>query len=179
MAAACLSAQRRAFQAIIASSGTAGLISKATAILSDDIMQLPFPDDWDLGISQHEQVLIDDIVDYYRDLIRLGEDSAAMRQPGHVALPDFNKIYLEQVNAVYRKRKLRALSPQVWPGVVCQPFVFGRGTVNWSGADELRGRLDAVLRYTYRSHLRRPLHLPSQARPPALLASFGRFARCR
>jgi len=145
-AAAWLTAEKRALQAIIASSGTASLASKATAVLSDDILQLPFPKDWDLALSQHEQIIVDDIVDYYRDLIRLGEGSAAMKQPGWPALKTFNDVYTRQINAVYKKNKLKAMEPQKWPGVICQPFVFGKGKVDWNGSDELKGKLDDLLR---------------------------------
>jgi hypothetical protein len=146
MAAAWLTSQKRVLQAFIALSGTAALASKATAILSDDILQLPFPDNWDLSISQHEQILVDDIVNYYCDLIRLGEESAAMRQNGAAALPGFNDVYTRQINAIYKKKKMRALDPQMWPGVICQPFIFGKGKVDWNGAEGLKGKLDALLR---------------------------------
>ena len=146
MAGEWLSSHKRALQAIVAATGTAALASKATAVLSDDILQLPFPDDWDLHLAQHEQILVDDIVDYYRDLVRLGEDSRAMELLGVLALPAFNDVYTQQINAVYKTNRLRALEPQAWPGVVCQPFVFGKGKVDWEGADGLKGRLDGLLR---------------------------------
>jgi hypothetical protein len=98
-----------------------------------------------LDLSLHEQVLVDDIVDCYRDLIRLGEDSAAMKEQGVAALPRFNDIYTQQINAIYKKNKLRALDAQTWPGVICQPFVFGKGKVDWKGTEELKGRLDKLL----------------------------------
>ncbi|GAH64834.1 unnamed protein product, partial [marine sediment metagenome] len=87
-----------------------------------------------------------DIVDYYRDLIRLGEKSAAMKEPGVPALPAFNNIFAARINGVYKKNKLRVLEAHTWPGVICQPYVFGKGKVDWSGADDLRGKLDALLR---------------------------------
>ena len=99
-----------------------------------------------LSSAPHEQILVDDIVDHYRELIRLGEDSAAMKEPGVAALPTFNDIYTQQINAVYKKNKLRAVDPQTWPGVICQPFVFGKGKVDWKGAEELKGKLDKLLR---------------------------------
>ncbi len=143
---AWLTSQKRALQAIIASLGTAGLASKATAVLSDDLLQLPFPEDWDLRISKYEKILVDDIVDHYRELIRLGEDSDAMKESGVAALPRFNDIYTQQINALYKRNKLRALDPQTWPGVICQPFIFGKGKVDWKGAEQLKGKLDRLLR---------------------------------
>ena len=30
--------------------------------------------------------------------------------------------------------------------MICQPYVFGKGKADWSGADELKGKVDALLR---------------------------------
>jgi hypothetical protein len=145
-AASWLAKQKRSLQAIIAVSGTAALASRATPVLSDDILQLPFPQDEKLNISQHEKIIVDDIVDYYRNLVRLGENSDAMKKPGVPALPDFNDVFTARINAVYKKNKLRARAPQAWPGVVCQPYVFGKGEVDWSGAEELKDKLNNLLK---------------------------------
>jgi hypothetical protein len=141
-----LRSARRPLQAHVAASSGAGFVSKATAILSDDIKALPYPETGDLDLSATEQILVDDIVDYYRDLIRLGEDSAAMKEPGAAAMPLFNDVYARQINAIYKRVKLRALDRQTWPGVICQPFVFGKSDVDWKGAQELKGKLDRLLR---------------------------------
>jgi hypothetical protein len=133
-------------KAFAAATSSRLFIRKATSCSSEDIRTLPYPSNASLDLSAHEQILIDDIVDYYRDLIRLGEDSAAMKEPGAPALPAFNAIYTQQINAIYKKNKLRALDPQTWPGVICQPFVFGRGKVDWNGAEALKGKLDKLLR---------------------------------
>jgi hypothetical protein len=118
---------------------------KATALTANDIFSLPYSIEGHFNLSVPEYILVDDIVDYYRDLVRLGEGSAAMKEPGTAALAAFNETYTRQVNAVYKKNKLKALDPQTWPGVICQPFVFGRGKIDWSGTDELKGKLDKLL----------------------------------
>ncbi len=68
-----------------------------------------------------------------------------MKALGHEALPEFASVFTRQINAVYKKKPLQVLEPQSWSGVICQPFVFGRGAVDWSGADELEGKLNAFL----------------------------------
>lgn len=141
-----LGEMNRTLQAFITCSSSGMLAAKATAILSGDILSLPYPESGDLDLSANEQILVDDIVDYYRDLIRLGEDSAAMKDSGYEALSAFNQVFTRQLNTVYRKNTLQALEPQRWSGVICQPFVFGKGRVDWSGADELKGKLNAILR---------------------------------
>jgi hypothetical protein len=120
-------------------------VQKATALQADDIFSIPYPESTSLDLSPNEQLIVDDIVDYYRDIIRLGDDSAAMKESGHAALPDFNKVFTCQINAVYKKNPLRAIASQAWPGVICQPFVFGMGTVDWCDANELRGKLNTLL----------------------------------
>ncbi|MEA1991353.1 MAG: SAM-dependent methyltransferase, partial [Thermodesulfobacteriota bacterium] len=110
------------------------------------IYSLPYPAEHDLNLSTHEQVLVADIVDYYRDLIRLGQKSIAMKETGVQALSLFNDVFIARINGVYKKNQLRALDEHTWPGVICQPYVFGEGEIDWTGADELKGKLDALLR---------------------------------
>ena len=118
---------------------------KATTLSGIDIERLPFPDDFSLRLSMHERILAADIVDYYRDLIRLGENSIAMKEAGETGLAAFNEVFTARTNGVYKKNKLQALPAQVWPGVICQPYIFGRGKVDWNGADDLKGKVDALL----------------------------------
>ncbi|HMH42189.1 MAG TPA: hypothetical protein VK557_01790, partial [Pyrinomonadaceae bacterium] len=73
------------------------------------------------------------------------EDSEVMRESGRPALDDFNYVFTKQVNAVYKKNPLRILESHTWPGIICQPFVFGKGKVDWSGADQLKTKLDTLL----------------------------------
>jgi hypothetical protein len=141
-----LRSERKALKAFVAAISVRLFTQKATTLSEVDVLSLPYPESLSLKISHYEQILVDDIVDYYRDLIRLGEDSAAMQKPGYPALPEFNDVYTRQINAVYKKNKLRVLEPRRWPGVICQPFVFGKGTVDWNGPEELKDKLDALLR---------------------------------
>jgi hypothetical protein len=137
---------KRPLQAFLATASPRLFGQKATALTANDIFSLPYCVRGCFDLSASEQVLVDDIVDYYRDLIRLGEDSAALKETGIAALRNFNDVYTEEINAVYKKNKLRALKPQVWPGVICQPFAFGKATVDWKGGEELKDKLDKLLR---------------------------------
>ena len=141
-----LSSQRMALRAYIAATSPRLFCQKSTSISAFDITSLPYPSSNALGLSPHEQILTADIVDYYRDLIRLGEDSDAMKKPGVPALPEFNEVFTARINAVYKKNKLRALQEQAWPGIVCQPYVFGKGEVEWNGADGLKDKLNKLLK---------------------------------
>lgn len=140
-----VSSSRRALKAFVALASPRLFAQKATALQADDVFSIPYPKTGNLDLGHNEQILVDDIVDYYRDLIRLGGGSRAMKQEGRPALPNFASVFTRQISAIYKKNPLRALDPQTWPGVICQPFVFGKGKVDWSGADELRDKLDALL----------------------------------
>ena len=137
--------ERKPLQAYVAASSTRLFSRKATAASSYDILGLPYPESATLDLSENEQILVDDVVDYYRDLIRLGEDSPAMKESGLDALPQFNKVFVRQINNIYKNNPLRTLQPQKLSGVICQPFVFGDGQVDWSGVEELGDKLNALL----------------------------------
>ncbi len=159
-AGAWLREVKRPLQAFVAAISTSLFSRRATAVCADEIFALPYPESGTLDLSQNEQILVDDIVDYYRDLIRLGEDSAAMKEKAYAALPQFNRVFVGQINAIYKRPPLHAIEPQTWPGVICQPFVFGDGRVDWSGADELKDKLDGLLH----EHTRTTLYVTRIAR---------------
>jgi len=135
-----------ALKAFLAATSPRIFTQKSSALSNEDIVSLPYDDAGEFRLTPHEELIAADVANYYCELIRLGEKSNVMTQPGVSALSGFNEVFTGRINGVYRKNKLRALDPQVWPGVVCQPYVFGKGRVNWSGADELKGKLDGLLR---------------------------------
>ena len=118
---------------------------KATTLSAADILALPYPEAGSLDLSGNEQILAEDIVDYQRDFIRFGESSKSMTLSGHAALPAYTSVFTEQINAVYKKKPLQVLEAQAWPGIICQPFVFGKGKVDWKGAEDLRDKLNSLL----------------------------------
>jgi hypothetical protein len=127
---------------------------KATALQADDIYLIPYPASATLDLSTNEQLLVDDIVDYQRDLIRLGDSAEAMMEDGRSACVAFSAIFTSQINAVYKKQPLQPLEHYVWPGVICQAFAFGKSKVDWDGAEELQGKLNSLLHQQQGSTLR-------------------------
>jgi len=141
-----LDREANALRAYVAATSVKLFTQHATTLSSVDIMQLPYPSADKLPLSLHERILVADIISYYRDLIRLGESSTAMKNPGTPALHAFNDVFTSRISGVYTKNRLHALESHTWQGVVCQPYVFGKGKVDWAGADELEGKLDSLLR---------------------------------
>lgn len=119
---------------------------KATTLSAVDINSLPYPKTGSLDLSANEQVVAEDVTQWFRDFVRLGEDSDIMRNHGADSLPAFNEVFCRQISTVYARKPLRALRAETWPGIICQPFVFGNGKADWTGAETLHDRLDALLR---------------------------------
>ena len=119
---------------------------RATAILADDILSLPYMSDSGLDLSHNEQIVAEDVVALQRDYIRLGAKSALMKVPTSSALEEFDTTLIAQFRTVYPNTPLKALPTYSWPGAICRTFVLGDGDVDWTGAEALRGKLDGLLR---------------------------------
>jgi hypothetical protein len=140
-----LSDVHKSLAAYIALIGPRLFTQKATALQADDIYLIPYPENRTLDLSTNEKIVLDDIIDYQRDLIRLGDESAAMEQGAKPACHEFSRVFVDQINSVYKKKPLQVLDTQAWPGVVCQAFAFGKAKVDWNGVDGLQARLAALL----------------------------------
>lgn len=136
-----LAEEGNALQAYVAA--TSRKLQRAPAIMYADIEGLPYPASGSLGLTSNERVVADDVVEYYRDFLRLGEKSRMLEVCAEEDLKKFCAAYIGQVGTVYPG--LRALPAQRWPGAVCQPFVFGAGEVAWTGAESLRERVTKLL----------------------------------
>jgi hypothetical protein len=140
--------EKLALRAFVAATSTKMSTKKSTVLAGEDIRSLPYAESGSLDLSENEQIIVRDIVDHFGDF-RLGEKASFMK-PLDVAkdpsrLQAFAAVYTRRIGGIYRK-KLHPLDVQTWPGIICQPFVFGKGKVDWSGADELREKLAAMLR---------------------------------
>lgn len=151
--AAWLKASRKMQQAHLMLTSPGLFAQKATALQAHDIYSLLYPEE-KLKLSVNEEIVCDDIVDYYSDLVRLGESSTVMTRASKDALNSFNRVFCGQVNTVQGGPKLGPLEAHVWAGAICQPFCFGDGEVDWSGTEQLKDRIDALLRQPANGSLR-------------------------
>lgn len=150
-----LSQNSAALRAYVAGISLQLFSQRATTIGSADIYALPYPEERSLDLSDNESLLIEDLLAYGRDLVRKGGDSAVLRSRADEerSLPDFAAVFCGQLNTVYPSSPIRPLEPYIWAGVICQPFVFGSGNIDWTGVAELRGKLDVLLRESRGSSL--------------------------
>ena len=141
-----LSANQMELRAYVAATSFRLYNKKATATSTRDVLNLPYPETGDLNLSPSESILVNDILKFQRDLIRKGDKSDALTRSGHSALPAFNETFLGSINGIYTENPLIAQPLQSWPGIICQAYSFGPAVIDWSDADKLRGRLDALVR---------------------------------
>lgn len=140
-----LSANRGALSAYIAATSFRLYNKKATVTSTGDILDLPFPEQGDLELSPSESIVVQDLIDFQRDLIRLGDKSHALKSTGHSAMPAFNETILASINRFYSDNPLIAHPYRSWPGIICQPYSFGPVEIDWSDSERLLGRLDALI----------------------------------
>lgn len=144
--AAWLQQESTILQAYVAGISSRLFTQRATSVFNADIFALPFPEDGDLDVSANERILAEDIVHYQRDFIRLGTRAKVMQHVPAEALDAFDETLTSQINTVYARNPLRPLQYQSWPGAICKTYAFGDGAVDWTDADALRARLDALLK---------------------------------
>lgn len=99
------------------------MIGRATAILKMDIESLPFPEDEkELELSEIEQILVDDVVDYMLDFRRKGEKSVGEKSVDDHQLQQFSEIYCRVLNSVYKDFKPH--KPLKTNSYICFPFYY-------------------------------------------------------
>ncbi|MGO4574131.1 HsdM family class I SAM-dependent methyltransferase [Microvirga sp. 2TAF3] len=152
-AASWLKREATVLQAYVAGISARLYTQRATAIFNGDVYALPFPEDGNLDLSINERIIAQDAVEYQRDFIRLGTDAKVMQRVPAEALECFDDVLTTQINAVYDRNPLRPLGSYQWAGAICKAYGFGKGTVDWSGADELRQKLNTLLQERRRSSL--------------------------
>ena len=138
--------EQKALSAYVAGISPSLFTQRATAILSSDILALPYPSDGTLDLSDNERIIAEDIVDFQRDFIRLGTKARVMKKVSLPNLDHFDAVFIGQLNTVYGRKPLRSLDCQHWSGAICRAYAFGECKVDWSGANALRDKLDALLR---------------------------------
>jgi type I restriction-modification system DNA methylase subunit len=101
------------------------LVGRATALLKNDIMALPYSDDTPkIKLTPWEQALIDDIGNYLVDFRRRGEKATVLFKTDESDLHSFGEMYCHILNSVYKQ--FRPLEPiPMGSSFICYPFCYG------------------------------------------------------
>ena len=117
------------------------MIGRATAILKKDIESLPYPEDEkELELSEIEQILVDDVLDYMLDFRKKGETSVAEKPVDDYQLQQFSEIYCRVLNSVYKEFK--PYKPLKTGSFICFPFYYkDKPQIRMGSMDELEADL--------------------------------------
>lgn len=104
---------------------SASIVGKSTAILKNDIDELPYPEDLnEFSFSFWEKALCEDVVENMTDFIRHGQDSELLKKAANMDdLRTYSDMFIRMLKSVYSN--LQASNPIFLNGLTCQPFYFG------------------------------------------------------
>lgn len=117
------------------------MIGRATAILKKDIESLPYPEDeTELELTETEQILVDDVLDYMLDFRRNGEKSVGEKPVNDYQLQQFSEIYCKVLNSVYKE--FQPYDPLQTNSFICFPFYYkDKPQIMTGSMDELENYL--------------------------------------
>jgi hypothetical protein len=130
------------------------MIGRATAILKMDIESLPFPEDEkELELTEIEQILVDDVLDYMLDFRRKGENSVNEKHVSDQQLKQFSEIYCKVLNSVYKEFK--PYKPLKTETFICFPFYYrDKPQIMTGSLDELEAALHELIQNNTNKNLR-------------------------
>lgn len=100
------------------------LVSRATSILQDDILALPYTEDkGEFELNSWERALVEDVVDYLTEFRSKGEKSLVLNRVAKSDLLHFGDMYCHILNAMYEQ--FRPLQPLYFGSFICYPFCYG------------------------------------------------------
>jgi N-6 DNA Methylase len=125
--------RNRLYQFCTLINGSKGLVSKATALLKQDIDALPYPEhEAELDLSFWEEALVDDALDYMASFVRLGQNSELLTERATIGQTHmYAQMFCRMLGSVYKN--IKSSVPIYTNGLICQPFYFGkRPKMDWS-----------------------------------------------
>lgn len=113
----------------ISGSGRAGISRSPNTILKSDIMELPYPDDFNkLRLSKAEEIICDDVIKYYAKQLAKNEEAEVNTENANgQILKAFAKVFCDSLNSIYKEE-----SKQFYPleniesnSFICLSFAYG------------------------------------------------------
>jgi SAM-dependent methyltransferase len=132
---------------LLSRSGRAGVSRSVSTVLKKDIMALPYSEDpKKLRLSKAEQVICEDVLDYYIDQLREGEKAKINIEDAQKRdLTSYCKTFCTALNSVYGEddRKFYPLKPIQASSYICTPFVYSDPNRPEEISDEERKQIGA------------------------------------
>jgi len=130
------------------------MVGRATSILKEDIEALPYPhDETQLELTEIEQILVDDVLDYMLDFRRKGENSIAEKHVSDKQLKQYSEIYCKVLNSVYKEFK--PYEPKKIGSFICYRFYYrDKPQIIEDSMDELEAALHELIQKKYNTNSR-------------------------
>lgn len=115
--------QSNVYPFYIAATSAQYLVNKSSAILKQDIDNLPFSVNEEIDLDEYEKIIINDFFKYQLDFRRGGEKALVSTiDASDSDLRSFGTIFCDVLNKVYKT--LKAHKPFVTDSYICFPFYF-------------------------------------------------------
>jgi hypothetical protein len=113
------------YRLCVAVHGVQSLVSRATAILKKDVDTLPFPEsESDLDLTFWEEAIQNDVLDYFVNYVRKGQNSPLLRKAAQPSdLDAYCKLFKRMLSPAYDKIKF--LPSKRADGLIVAGFHFG------------------------------------------------------
>lgn len=124
---------KKLFSALCLLRSPEALVSRSASILVEDLKQFPWPDDFnEFKLSWWEKILLDDILEYTNQLIRIGANANVYKKTVETdEFEQYSSIFTQLLRTVYTN-----LTPGKYGkmgGLAYQSFYFGESCqLNWS-----------------------------------------------
>jgi len=121
------------------------MIGRATSFKKMDIECLPYPEnETELELTEIEQILVEDVLDYILDFRSKGEQSVAEKPVSDQQLKQFSEIYCKVLNSVYKEFK--PYKPLITDSFICFPFFYkDKPPINTGNLNELEAALHELI----------------------------------
>ena len=129
------------------------LVGRATALLKNDIMALPYSDDTKkIELAFWEQALVADIGNYLIDFRHSGEKATILSETDASDLRSFGEMYCDILNPIYKQ--FNRLEPIPMGSFICYPFCYGDAPqIELPDQNKVVPFLDELLRRQHGSRL--------------------------
>ena len=147
---------------LIAATSNVVLINRATVILKQDIMNLPYPEDKEeLELSYAENIICEDVLNYYIELLSKGDKAKVNNKAKIEHLAAFGKVVSTALNSIYEepnKRFYLNSVQDVGQLYVCE-FNYGENTEGGQMTIQINHKGDDYLRTLTKSKLTENIRL--------------------
>jgi hypothetical protein len=116
---------------IYCASGSSGINWSKSAIIKDDIMNLPYPEDnSELELLASEKIIRDDVLNYLIEFSSCGETAKVMKKTTKKDLHQFGNIFCDVLNSIYEENNaiFQLFKIIETNSFICCAFQYGKKT---------------------------------------------------